>query len=289
MQRFASDHTSIHLFACSITPPPPSPFRAHANSNNPDNLLYFSLLFNLYLLSILPFSPQYYRNRLQIGNIGVRTVHGAPPSLNPEAEGRTQMALWCALKSPLLVGTFVHNMTQASRVTLSNAHAIAVNQDPLGVQARLVRDGGWMPDNPRPTHNRAFGYQVWTGPLNKGGVVAVLANLESNGTQVLTLSASDVAAVAITAAGAGQIGHQHHTRGTTGTSGMTGDNGIRSSSRNKRSADRIQSNDGANFAKKKLWNVTEAFSGERRSRVSLPLQYAVASHDAALLILTPVE
>ena len=46
--------------------------------------------------------------------------------------------MWCVMKSPLLIGTDVTNMTAATLATLTNTDAIAVNQDSLGVQATLV-------------------------------------------------------------------------------------------------------------------------------------------------------
>ena len=68
-----------------------------------------------------------------------------------------QFALWCIMKSPLLIGSFLHNMTDATLATVSNRLAIAVNQDPLGEQGSLRKDGGYMPNKPRPTTNPAYG------------------------------------------------------------------------------------------------------------------------------------
>ena len=45
---------------------------------------------------------------------------GSPPSLFPDAEGRTQFALWCIMKSPLLIGTFLHNISGATLATVTN-------------------------------------------------------------------------------------------------------------------------------------------------------------------------
>ncbi len=129
-----------------------------------------------------------------VGNIGTKSPHGSPPSLFPDAEGRTQFALWCITKAPLLVGTFLHNVSAAALATLTAKPAIEVNQDPLGEQGVLVRDGGWVPDKPRPTTNKAFGFQVWTSALSNGGAAAVLANLDGNASRPLTLKTSDLPA-----------------------------------------------------------------------------------------------
>ncbi len=61
---------------------------------------------------------------LEIGNGGLSA-----------AEERAHMSLWCAVKSPLIIGCDLRNMSAASLAVLSNAEAIAINQDLLGVQA----------------------------------------------------------------------------------------------------------------------------------------------------------
>ena len=128
----------------------------------------------------------------QVGNIG-HGSSGSPPSLFPDAEGRTQFALWCLLKAPLLIGTFIHNITEGPTLaTLTAKAAIAVNQDALGEPGVLRRDGGWAPDKPRPTTNKAFGFQLWSGALSGGRAAAVLANLEPAHAQTLTLATEDL-------------------------------------------------------------------------------------------------
>ena len=74
----------------------------------------------------------------------------------------------------------------------SNRFAIAVNQDPLAVQGSLRKDGGYMPNKPRPTTNPAWGYQIWSGPLSMNGAAAVLANLNSNASQKVTLTTAEL-------------------------------------------------------------------------------------------------
>ena len=127
---------------------------------------------------------------VQVGNIGRKPNGGSPPSLFPDAEGRTQFALWSIMKSPLLIGSFIHNITSSPQTlsTVTNAAAIAVNQDALGEQGVLRKSGGYMPDKPRPTTNPSFGFQIWSGALANNGAAAVLANLEGNRSQLLTLT-----------------------------------------------------------------------------------------------------
>lgn len=134
----------------------------------------------------------YARAVSQVGNIG-HANSGSPPSLFPDAEGRTQFALWCLLKSPLLIGTFIHNITDGPTLaTLIDKTAIAVNQDSLGEAGALRRGGAWAPNKPRPTTNKAFGFQVWSGALSGGRAAIVLANLEPGHSQPLTLTEEDM-------------------------------------------------------------------------------------------------
>ena len=90
------------------------------------------------------------------------------------------------------MGTFLSNMTADTLATLTNEAAIAVNQDALGEAGVLRKSGGWAPDQPRPTTDAAFGFQVWSGALSGGRAAVVLANLEGNRTQALELSAAEM-------------------------------------------------------------------------------------------------
>ncbi|CAL9776866.1 unnamed protein product [Musa acuminata subsp. burmannicoides] len=48
-------------------------------------------------------------------------------------------SLWAASKAPLIIGCDVRSMTKETLAILGNDEVIAVNQDPLGVQAKKVR------------------------------------------------------------------------------------------------------------------------------------------------------
>ena len=54
------------------------------------------------------------------------------------AEQRSHFALWCLMKSPLIIGADVPSLAKESLAILKNAALIAVNQDALGVQGTLV-------------------------------------------------------------------------------------------------------------------------------------------------------
>jgi hypothetical protein len=78
-------------------------------------------------------------------------------------EERTQMALWAILAQPLFVSADFRNMSAASAAILLNAHAIAIDQDPLGqMGARL---------GPASTP-----LQTWWRRLEDGSVAVALLN-----------------------------------------------------------------------------------------------------------------
>lgn len=71
-------------------------------------------------------------------------------------------SLWAISKAPLLIGCDVRNVSKDAMEIISNKEVIAVNQDPLGVQAKKVR----MEGDP----------EIWAGPLSGYRVVVVLLN-----------------------------------------------------------------------------------------------------------------
>ena len=58
-----------------------------------------------------------------------------------DTEGRTQFSLWCILAAPLMLGTDVRAASPFTLATIGNAEAIAINQDPLGVQGMILAPG----------------------------------------------------------------------------------------------------------------------------------------------------
>jgi alpha-galactosidase len=59
-----------------------------------------------------------------------------------EGEQRVQFSVWAILAAPLLAGNDLTVMTEPTRSILTNAQVIALNQDPLALQAALVRRDG---------------------------------------------------------------------------------------------------------------------------------------------------
>jgi hypothetical protein len=68
---------------------------------------------------------------LQVGNGGLS-----------DAECRTNFGLWCVMKSPLIIGANIRSYTPSQLAIVTNKGVIAVNQDPLGVQARKLAANG---------------------------------------------------------------------------------------------------------------------------------------------------
>ena len=54
-------------------------------------------------------------------------------------EDRAHFSLWAMLNAPLILGNDLRNMTEETKAIILNKEVIAVNQDPLGVQALKFR------------------------------------------------------------------------------------------------------------------------------------------------------
>ena len=59
-----------------------------------------------------------------------------------DTEYRTMFALWCLVKSPLMLGTDLTTLTRESEAykIITNERLLAINQDPLGIQGQCVKD-----------------------------------------------------------------------------------------------------------------------------------------------------
>ena len=88
---------------------------------------------------------------LEVGNGGMTTE-----------EYRTHFSTWAAMKSPLILGNDLRNMSKDTFEILSNEEVIAINQDPLGIPTSLV--------------SRQNGIDIFAGPLANGDRVVVVVN-----------------------------------------------------------------------------------------------------------------
>jgi len=59
-----------------------------------------------------------------------------------EAQNRSLFSLWCLMAAPLMAGNDLRGMTKETVACLTNLEAIAVDQDPLGVQGHVVWNDG---------------------------------------------------------------------------------------------------------------------------------------------------
>lgn len=89
-------------------------------------------------------------------------------------ESRSHFALWAALKSPLIIGTPLHNIKPEILKILSNKELIDFNQDPVvGAPAKPYKWGV----NPNFTWNQTHPAEYWSGTSSKGVHVFVLNTL----------------------------------------------------------------------------------------------------------------
>ena len=88
--------------------------------------------------------------------------HLHPARLNPD-EQYSHVSLWCMLNAPLLLGCDLTKLDNFTLNLLTNDEVIAINQDPLGKQARQVI--------------KTDTYQVWIKDLEDGTKALAIFNL----------------------------------------------------------------------------------------------------------------
>jgi alpha-galactosidase len=86
------------------------------------------------------------------------------PGLTP-VEQRLQFSMWCLLAAPLIVGSDLRSASAFALATLLNTDAIAINQDPLAAQPRVL---SW---------SNATLAGVWARPMANGDGAAALLNM----------------------------------------------------------------------------------------------------------------
>lgn len=98
---------------------------------------------------------------LEIGNGGMTTT-----------EYQSEMSLWSIMAAPLISGTTITSASSTTLSILENKGVIAVDQDRLGKQGRLISDVG--------------GLEVFAKPLAGGDVAVALFNSTDTATTVTT-------------------------------------------------------------------------------------------------------
>ncbi|HWX65487.1 MAG TPA: glycoside hydrolase family 27 protein [Rhodanobacter sp.] len=92
-------------------------------------------------------------------------------------EYKSHFSLWAVLAAPLMAGNDLATMTPDIKTILTNKDVIAIDQDPLGVQASRVAKHG--------------DYEVWARPLKGGGRAVVLLN-RSKASHPVTITWDDL-------------------------------------------------------------------------------------------------
>jgi len=92
-------------------------------------------------------------------------------------EYQTHMSLWCLACSPLMIGCDVRKLTPDTASLLMNREVLAVNQDPLGIPGRRVKQIGCC--------------EIWTRRLADSGTAVSVINRGSRGEDV-TVRARDL-------------------------------------------------------------------------------------------------
>ena len=83
-----------------------------------------------------------------------------------DIEYKTQMSMWCMMNSVLAATNDLRNMNESTRNILTNKEMIAINQDPLGIQAeRKIYNDTW---------------NVFLKPLANGDYAVAIINRSSN-------------------------------------------------------------------------------------------------------------
>jgi alpha-galactosidase len=101
-------------------------------------------------------------------------------------EDRSQLSMWAILASPLFAGNDIRSMSTTTREILTNAEVVAVNQDPLGNQGRLVA-------TPQPN------VQVWSRELSGQNARAVALLNRTAAAVSVTVHWSDIGLTAANA------------------------------------------------------------------------------------------
>jgi alpha-galactosidase len=89
---------------------------------------------------------------------------------------RTQMSMWAMLAAPLMISDDLTRIGPSSLAAARNAEVIAIDQDPAGVQGRLLQASG--------------NGEVWVRPLASGARAVALLNRGSSPLRISTTAAA---------------------------------------------------------------------------------------------------
>jgi alpha-galactosidase len=92
-----------------------------------------------------------------------------------DVEATTHFSMWALMAAPLIAGNDVRQITPPISRILTNRGVIAVDQDPLGVQGRKMRDDGST--------------EVWAKPLAHHRYAVILFNRGPRQERITTTAA----------------------------------------------------------------------------------------------------
>lgn len=95
-----------------------------------------------------------------------------------DIEYMSHFALWCMLAAPLLIGCDIRRLTDTAKKILTNSEMIAINQDPLCVQGRIVRSEEGQ-------------FEIWVRPLSHVRWAVGMLNL-SDAPRELSFTSEDL-------------------------------------------------------------------------------------------------
>jgi alpha-galactosidase len=93
-----------------------------------------------------------------------------------DIEAQSQFSMWAMLAAPLMLGSDPRALSPTSISMLENPWVIAIDQDPLGAQARLLSQSGSS--------------QVWVKPLADGSRAVALFNRGTSPAQITTTASA---------------------------------------------------------------------------------------------------
>jgi alpha-galactosidase len=100
-------------------------------------------------------------------------------------ETRTHFALWAAMKSPLLIGTDLSQLSQDNVAILKNKVLLAFNQDDVFGKPAMPYKWGTNPDY---TWNATYPAEFWSGQSKQGTLVLAINNTPNQTSKAIDFS-----------------------------------------------------------------------------------------------------
>lgn len=102
-----------------------------------------------------------------------------------DAENRSHFALWAAMKSPLIIGTALDQLSAANVAILKNKYLLAFHQD--AVHGKPATPYKWGV-NPDWSFNGTNPAEYWSGASTKGTLVLALNTMDTAATKEIKWS-----------------------------------------------------------------------------------------------------